>query len=92
MQKQHSNKATFGQISFLHIWYTLKKQKQGSVPSPWILDYQDSCLDDIAKLTVSSITKHSLSYYYDYHIHLTAFFQDNLGKLAQKGKPFWILL
>jgi len=69
-----------------------KKQKQVIVPSPWILDYQDSCLDDIAKLTVASITKHSLSHYYDYHIHLMAFFQDNLGKLAQKGKPFWILL
>jgi len=27
-----------------------------------------------------------------YYIHLTAFFQDNLGKAAVESKPFWILM
>jgi len=30
---------------------------------------------------------------YNYYIHLTAFFQDNLGKpVPHLGEPFWILL
>jgi len=33
----------------------------------------------------------SRSYYY-YYIRLMAFSQDNLGKPAPEGKPFWILL
>ena len=33
-----------------------------------------------------------MNYYYCY-IHLTAFFQDNLGRPIPEGcKPFWILL
>jgi len=49
--------------------------------------------NDVDAYTCSFCLTGNLNNYYNYYIHLTAFFQDNLETSRhQKGKPFWILL